>query len=340
MKTAAEVKPLLERALGYKPGELPLVNQERHVLLGSVAKQYLRDALSDAGVPMRSVKDVQGGDRVVILVAKSDMEKVINSKEFRTLMSKGATIFMPEGSQQFYREFMGAGYVAMPQPGTTVAWAPSVGFEGDSATRRYSKVVSLAKKQEEQRAKQQREFFDQLVGAVEDRMGPLTITKEEERQLIEEELAAFRTDTFEEKQKSISDMKDSIQMLRDSAAELRELKQEDLAQEQEGAVALMETILKEMESIVAGGNVVSLVSQMTGLSPELMDLHLRASIWENVGKTIGKAAANASKKKAAQWVGKQLAEGGSFDQINRRSTTLLRRLRLSPRSSGKKFKTS
>lgn len=125
---AAEARALLERSLGYKEGELKLTSQEQHVLMGSTAKQYVRDALQEAGVPTRTAASVQPGERVVVLVAKQDMEQVINSKEFRTLMNKGATIFMPISSNQFALEFMRSGYKPMGQPGTTIMWVPSVGF--------------------------------------------------------------------------------------------------------------------------------------------------------------------------------------------------------------------
>lgn len=200
---ATQARALLERSLGYKKGELELVNQEEHVLLGNIAKQYVRDALDKAGVPTRSAASVQPGERVVVLVAQQDMETVINSKEFRTLMNKGATIFMPISSTEFAQEFLRSGYKPMGQPGTTVAWAPTVGFNDPEAWA--------------------------------------------------------------------------------------------------GPVSPVDT-----------------VSQMTGLSPELMDLHLRASIWENVGRTIGKAARKASQKKVAQWVENQLQEGGSFEQIKQK----------------------
>ena len=200
---AAEARALLERSLGYKEGELKLTSQEQHVLLGSTAKQYVRDALQEAGVPTRTAASVQPGERVVVLVAKQDMEQVINSKEFRTLMNKGATIFMPISSNKFSQEFLRSGYKPMGQPGTTVMWVPTVGFS-------------------------------------------------------------------------------------------------------------------DPETWGGPTSQVSTMSQMTGLSPEMMDMHLRASIWENVGKAIGKTAANVSKKKVAQWVQNQLAEGGSFEQIQQK----------------------
>ena len=204
---ASQARALLERSLGYKEGELKLTNQEQHVLLGSTAKQYVRDALQEAGVPTRTVASVQPGERVVVLVAKQDMEEVIKSKEFRTLMNKGATIFMPISSNEFSQEFLRSGYKPMGQPGTTVMWVPTVGFS-------------------------------------------------------------------------------------------------------------------DPETWGGATSSTARLSAQLGLSEELTDIMIKASIWESIGKAGGKIAgkvangvSEANRKKIAEWIQNQLAEGGTIEAI-------------------------